>query len=274
MPTTPGSGPSIADPEGSEEPGRGGASTPPRSSAGPPHPSSRAGGEPVDTAGGEPADSAWPATQSTVEVRWFYEGPIPPPLLNRLSERQPATERRVDLYLAEPADHLVVKLRDARTVEVKSRRGSPITASLGPAVDGRVERWTKWSFEPTGHETGPPPLERSIPRRSLMEDPEWIPVGKSRWIFEAPGGRGHLEMAEIHAPRRSCWTLAFEIVEPAGADSLEPAAADPLQRLRAIVAAVRVDSPLFDAATQGDPTGGRFTVENSCSYAGWIQSAS
>ena len=85
----------------------------------------------------------------TVEVRWFYEGPIPPEVLAWFQRGGQGPEEpscRVDYYLRlADWDSLGIKLREGR-LEVKQRCRQYGMVRLHERVAGRVEHWRKWSF--------------------------------------------------------------------------------------------------------------------------------
>ena len=86
---------------------------------------------------------------STTEVRWFYQGAVPPTVWqwfaapNREISAQPP---RIDYYLRiVDGDGLGIKLREGR-IEVKQRYDQQGTVHFGDRVAGKVEQWRKWSF--------------------------------------------------------------------------------------------------------------------------------
>ena len=111
----------------------------------------------------------------TMEVRWFYEGTVPPEVLEwfqqgtRKPEEQP---RRVDYYLRlTDGDSLGIKLREGR-IEIKQRHRQCGVVCLHKRATGVVEHWRKWSFglaEAYGE-----------PASVAAAAPSWIGVGKRR----------------------------------------------------------------------------------------------
>lgn len=164
----------------------------------------------------------------------------------------PDRERRTDFYLARPAEHLAVKLRDGRRLEVKRRDDVSRAVALGDGVDGAVERWRRWSF-----------VTGSIHVVGSGSPDGWIAVAKSRSLVDvrpestSPDGTEagspdyELEISEVSGTGAPWWTLAIEI--PAG----EPAR--DVDVLREVVASVGLDRL----------GGGRLVNEHSCSYARW-----
>jgi len=85
-----------------------------------------------------------------MEVRWFYEGPIPPEVLAWFQPGGQGPEEpscRVDYYLRlAERDSLGIKLRQGK-LEIKQRCRDCGVVRLHERVIGRVEHWRKWSFE-------------------------------------------------------------------------------------------------------------------------------
>lgn len=161
----------------------------------------------------------------TVEVRWFYRGPIPPPVESWFERGAPGVERqpvRVDHYLQLPkGDNLNIKLRQGR-IEVKRRTAPPKVRQFHERAAGAVEAWQKWSFELAG-----PQSARS---KSLSPPSAWIAVRKARRLraYQVTGGPIDAAQPALETPDRGCeleltqvdvlgetwWTLAFEAFGP------------------------------------------------------------
>jgi hypothetical protein len=161
----------------------------------------------------------------TVEVRWFYHGPIPPPVEAWFERRPGNVERqpsRVDHYLRlSDSDELNIKLRQGR-IEVKQRTAPPRVTQFHKHVAGALEAWRKWSFELAGRAEG-----RS---RSLSPSSAWIAVRKARRLrtYQVTGGldlaaqptpetpdRGcELELTQVDVMGQTWWTMAFEAFGP------------------------------------------------------------
>lgn len=115
----------------------------------------------------------------TLEVRWFYPGPLPGRIVETLQARSclpallPARQDHYLLLEGEPA--LGIKLREGN-VEVKRRLEVPQEIEIGPGAIGRVARWRKWSF----------PLARdraagaTTVERLLVPASSWVAVKKER----------------------------------------------------------------------------------------------
>ncbi len=164
----------------------------------------------------------------TLEVRWFYPGPIPQDVLawyhygERAPEGQPP---RIDYYLRLPhQDDLNIKLREGR-IEIKQRAKQYGVEQLHARVSGLVESWHKWSFgvndlgSGLGDLAGPQPGWLAVRkarrlRRYLVTDGEEV----SAIAGSAPVAQGcNLELAEIKLSEEIWWSLAFETFGPEAA---------------------------------------------------------
>ena len=85
---------------------------------------------------------------ATTEVRWFYQGAVPPAVWRWFAApgREVAeTPPRIDYYLRIlDGDGLGIKLREGR-IEVKQRYAQQGVVRFGQCA-GHVEQWRKWSF--------------------------------------------------------------------------------------------------------------------------------
>lgn len=146
-----------------------------------------------------------------------------------------------------------MKLRDGKTLDVKSYLGSPGIVGLPVRGLGRLESWRKWSFVHDG-------------RRPAPAMPGWVPVRKARrsvWFplpagqdpvpGPSPAGTGCMaELTEADADGRLMWTVGLE---GTGSDEF---------RLDAVQHAVGLlfTSPL--------PPEAGFGLDNSWSYTQWL----
>ena len=159
----------------------------------------------------------WP----TVEVRWFYPGQIPAPLLawfHQVRGEPEAQPCRVDHYLRlKTTEALGIKLREGR-IEIKQRQRRLGLVRFHERVAGQVEAWRKWSF----------PLTRAGASLVGLLTPasSWTAVEKERTLLRfqvAAGGRvvplppasheAHgcgLELTRIRARGAAWWSLGFE----------------------------------------------------------------
>jgi len=158
---------------------------------------------------------------STLEVRWFCTGTVPPDVLSwfHQGEGQPAEPLpRVDHYLQiADGDSLGIKLREGR-IEVKQRQRQLGAVRFHERVTGIVEHWRKWSLSlasQTGNFAG-----------MTMPAPGWVGVHKERQLsrYRITGHRKLIAMSPAEYPDQGCdleltrvrgsgcewWTLGFE----------------------------------------------------------------
>jgi hypothetical protein len=156
---------------------------------------------------------------TSVEVRWFVEGSLPPDLPDWYEDAAgiPDWQERTDRYIRPAAPGgLNVKWREGQ-VEVKRR-----VETLGPSrwggVSGVVERWRKWGFHladesplaATGRDWISVAKHRSVRTLTFRED---------RLVLTKPGetlqhGCG-VELAEITVHHEKWWTICLEAFGPA-----------------------------------------------------------
>jgi hypothetical protein len=114
---------------------------------------------------------------TTMELRWFYRGTIPPAIAQwfqqpELGEFLEASSQREDTYLLLPGhDYLGLKLRQG-TLEVKLRQAELGVQDFDIGWQGRVEQWVKWSADSS------PPVE-AMSEASTAQG-TWISVQKAR----------------------------------------------------------------------------------------------
>jgi hypothetical protein len=197
----------------------------------------------------------------STEVRWFFQGPMPPGVLAWFYTVEKPQEQpsRVDYYLDLGAyDSLGIKLREGR-IEIKQREAQHGTAHFGSRFAGAMERWRKWSWDLAGPGTGL--------AQGGNSSPAWIGVGKKRWlvtyqtggeegIAPAPDGEAieqgcQVELSRIQAQGQASWSLSFEAFggEGAGRQALLLAAAHVLA---------------------GEPVDLSLSVANSYGYPKWL----
>lgn len=149
----------------------------------------------------------------TAEVRWFLEGPLPEsglPWFHDLAGNH-FWETRTDHYVRPPSpDGLGVKGRTGN-LEVK-RLARVAGVEVWGDVAGRLEHWRKWSF----------PLDAAAGLRNPGSD--WVAVAKRRLkgnfeiaegcVVRAEHGMRRpgcsLELAEVGAEGRVCWSVSLE----------------------------------------------------------------
>lgn len=158
---------------------------------------------------------------ASTEVRWFFEGSMPPAVLawfHRVGQKPQEQPPRVDYYLdLGEQDTLGIKLREGR-IEIKQREALHGAVHLGPQVVGMMEGWRKWSW-PLGE-----PDAGQV--QNWISLPNWIGVRKERWLLvyqtgledgvsQAPDGgvveQGcQVELSRIQARGQASWSLSFE----------------------------------------------------------------
>ncbi|MBD2184169.1 hypothetical protein H6S82_25640 [Planktothrix sp. FACHB-1355] len=113
----------------------------------------------------------------TTELRWFNRGKLPEDIKDwfngdALGEHHQSPEEREDIYLYIPeCEYLGIKLRQQR-LEIKLRKAELDTLSFGDNVEGKAEKWVKWSCEDAT-------AESLIPADALKKRP-WVSVKKVR----------------------------------------------------------------------------------------------
>lgn len=157
----------------------------------------------------KPADS--------LEVRWFFPGPLGTAALDWFARFPARTETRADAYLVLPClDGLSVKLRDGGGLDVKSYLGNPGNLDLPACGLGQLESWRKWSFA-----CDPPHPAGAMP-------PGWVTVRKARRSTWFPLDAGHgsapgrslewagsmAELTEADADGTRRWTVGLEASGP------------------------------------------------------------
>jgi hypothetical protein len=194
----------------------------------------------------------------SLEVRWITPGPLGTAMREWFARFPAGAETREDSYLLQPRLHgLSVKLRNGSTLDVKSYLGSP--GILGLPGHGRLESWRKWSF----------PYQPSWDGGTTL--PGWIIVRKRRHACWFPLATSHrlapvprpalqagctVELTEVHVHDQLWWSLGLEAT--GSADLLRPA----LQHAADL------------AFAQPLPTGVTLSLDNSRSYAQWLDQQS
>lgn len=149
----------------------------------------------------------------SMEVRWFYEGTIPPEVLAwfQRGNRKPKEQScRVDYYLRLDSDSLGIKLREGR-IEVKQRHHHYGVVCFHEQVTGLMDHWWKWSFKLTK-------VHSNLMDVALFPS-SWIGVKKERrlWKYrlateteEYPERGCHVELTNISVGEKAWWSLGFE----------------------------------------------------------------
>src|SRR5882757_2386009 len=124
------------------------------------------------------------AITESLELRWFFHGPLPGLLLQRFkdfaasSKFETTRESRSDYYLKNHRETVGIKLRkdgDEKDIELKFLKASALLDEND--VSGQVERWRKWQF--------PASKFNFRNERSVLES-EWIAVSKVRYLTNIP----------------------------------------------------------------------------------------
>ena len=174
---------------------------------------------------------------TTLEVRWFSFGEAPLEVkkwyessLGELSQ----PETREDRYLKPNGDYFNLKLRQGN-LELKWRQQELGCYTWGDRLEGKVERWQKW--------TCPKILAKLLPQAG------WITVQKRR------SQRHHenvsYELTQLTVQESAWWSLAFEAQ---GSD---------FSRFTDVVSQVSQTYP-----------GPNLLAEHSCAYPHWLASLS
>jgi hypothetical protein len=181
----------------------------------------------------------------SAELRWFREDSVPVEVRDWFRRAyQPIREDpRVDVYLLTSSRDLGVKLRQQR-IEIKQRIEVQAPEMFRPGIEGRLERWIKWSCA-LGEKHSPMPAE---------ED-HWLPVKKERLLkkFEVteddriepaatPVDQGcNVELTSLDVRGQAWWSLGLEAF--GSAERVE-------RNLRRVLRVVLSDPsfPLFEAS--------------------------
>lgn len=208
---------------------------------------------------------------TSVEVRWFFSGPVPGEFEEWFCRNSAAftASSREDLYLRFPASlGLNVKLREGR-LEIKSLMKTLGARSFTPDVAGNVQMWKKWS----GGEAAVEEFERLRTSAPHL----WIAVRKERTlrkfsvggasIVEVDAGRFfppegcNIELTRITVDGTAYWSLAFEAYgDPARIEGY-------LQRIaERVLSDKRRPRPFKTCSSSADA----FSADNSHSYPEWL----
>ena len=156
----------------------------------------------------------------SLEVRWFFPGPLTAAVAGWFARFTARTESREDAYLLDPRwPGVSVKVRGGGPVEVKVYRGSPGILEVAGRARGRLEAWQKWPLalrplSPGGGEAAgwrPVRKRRRISRFSLADGQI---VAHARQRNHEAGCE--VELTEIRTSGQDWWSLAFEATGPVG----------------------------------------------------------
>lgn len=157
---------------------------------------------------------------TTLEVRWFRHGTPPSSLRDWLQALEPEPpDTWTDTYLLTEDPGVNLKIREDQ-LQIKRRTAGPANRSFTTSVAGRVERWTKWSFDLATARLDPLEQERGD---------LWIQVQKTRQQreFDAADLQAmginvgtdldaavFVELTTVAALERPAWTLCLEVEGP------------------------------------------------------------
>jgi hypothetical protein len=164
------------------------------------------------------------AISESIELRWFFSGNVPDPLLRKFKDFAQSknfrilTDTRADYYLKNKRDTVGIKLRKdgaKKDVELKFLKAS--TFHDDKKVSGQVERWRKWKF---------PAAKFNFKNDESILSAEWIVVQKTRHLTIIPGpvegGPGDegcgFELTTISSTQGVYWTLGFEAFSASGSE--------------------------------------------------------
>lgn len=191
---------------------------------------------------------------TTTEIRWFYSGTLPAEIqdwfnTDVLGEHHHPPEEREDVYLHIPeCEYLGIKLRQKR-LEIKLRKAELDALRFGDNLEGKAEKWVKWSCED-------PTAESLIPV-DLVKKAPWLTVKKVRCqrkyqvsyntsLISVPVDRAidrgcNVEITQLNIHDNAWWSLAFEAY---GEDT------NLIDNLKAVASWILKSYPIFKLQTQ------------------------
>jgi len=200
----------------------------------------------------------------TSEIRWFIVGNLSKETLSWFSAgRLTRATIQVHEYLLLPGcDTVGVKFREGR-FEIKANLGVSQPPSLPAGVEGRIERWIKWSF---------PTKRLPMFGQALHESGPWLKVRKERnqRTYSAESGalqeisedslpvtgcNIELTHVEVEADPSSWVTFGFEAYGP-----------------RSVTAGILEEGISSFFKGQGRAPGMKLTETNSFGYPTWLMS--
>jgi hypothetical protein len=152
----------------------------------------------------------------TLEVRWFFSGRVPASVTDwaeDLGARPEST--RTDRYLISDDPGLNVKVREGK-LQTKRRLWADGPLAFTPSVEGREERWTKWSFSldearPDLVETDPTGLWQPVHKERLrIEVGPGEQAGLLDTLEEPDPAEAKLELTRVRSGTRHAWTICME----------------------------------------------------------------
>ncbi|MEW5858858.1 MAG: hypothetical protein AB1861_15960 [Cyanobacteriota bacterium] len=165
----------------------------------------------------------------TVELRWFYRGTIPTEIerwfnQESLGGQLESPEDREDWYLYLPnCDYLGIKLRQGK-LEIKWRQAELKVLHFGDLVEGKVEKWAKWTCED--------PTSKCFIPAEVAGKESWLSVKKKRSqrVYQDCA----VELTQLDINGKDWWSLAFEATgeDDKLMDNLETVASQVFQSYR------------------------------------------
>lgn len=144
---------------------------------------------------------------TTAELRWFARGTLPEDIAHWfqqdcLGEQQPSAEEREDVYLYLPScNYLGIKLRQER-LEIKWRKAELGMLRFRDRVEGKAEKWVKWTCED--------PTDEMFKPAAVVEKGPWVSVKKVRSQHQYENCA--VELTKLNVRGNDWWSLAFEAV--------------------------------------------------------------
>lgn len=165
---------------------------------------------------------------TTVEVRWFFQEPLPEDIQNWFQFFEPEDlSPRTDYYLnMKDSAGVGIKLREGN-IQIKPKKEDVGTRMFLKNVEGNIARHEKWSFPVTSNEEW----------AEMIKKPEiWVPVNKIRKLirYTLEGGfpdktgmeeqvdEGcEVELSRVEVLDKPYWSLAFEAHGASAKSNLE-----------------------------------------------------
>lgn len=160
---------------------------------------------------------------TTAELRWFDRGTLPEEISHWFEQdclggqRSPAEERE-DVYLYTPGcEYLGIKLRQGK-LEIKWRKAELGVVRFGDRVEGKAEKWVKWTCED--------PQAEMFKPAGVVGKGSWVSVKKVRSqrqyqvlpgesitsvpVNESINQGCTVELTQLNINGNAWWSLAFE----------------------------------------------------------------
>lgn len=141
----------------------------------------------------------------TIELRWFYPGTIPTQIEHWFNQESlggqiESPETREDWYLYLPTcDYLGIKLRQGK-LEIKWRQAEFKVLRFGDFVEGKAEKWAKWTCED--------PTSKCFIPAEVAGKESWLSVKKKR--SQRVYADCAVELTQLDINGKDWWSLAFE----------------------------------------------------------------